>query len=194
MPEYPVRVPPVSPDEATDVQREVMGGWTDMNWVAVNANHAELYRVMQPLIKKLIPGTELPIRDRQTIVLRTLELCDETYERNHHTSLSRNAGMTDEEIIAARTAGEGLSDFDRTLVRAAEELVRHQRISDETWEALSERYSTIQKMEVVGLVGGYVLVAMTTKTFGIQVEERRTYEAFMDKRDYTEQERGSASA
>lgn len=194
MEKYPSRVPPVSLEQATEIQRELMGGWSQMHWVSVTANHPELYRVFQPIIKKLIAESDLPTWDREVIVLRTLELCDEAYELAHHTFIAENAGMTDEQIRAVRTDGEGLSDFDRTLMRAAEELVEDQRIADATWEALSQRYSTIQKMEVVGLVAGYVLMAMTTKTFGIQVEDEETFRAFMGERDYAEGERDSAGA
>src|SRR3546814_17158905 len=40
-----------------------------------------------------------------------------------------------------------------------------------TWKKLTERYTTLQLMEVVGLVGCYTTMAMVTKTFDIQIEE-----------------------
>jgi hypothetical protein len=53
---------------------------------------------------------------------------------------------------------------------AAEELVRHKRIGEETWEALAERYSAVQLMDVVSLVGCYTLMAMVTLSFDIEIE------------------------
>jgi hypothetical protein len=94
--------------------------------------------------------------------------------------------MTEAEIEAAR-AGKGavLSTFDRSLVKAAEELVRDRYVSDDTWRELSERYSTVQLMEVVALVGGYTMLAMATKNYGIQLEDPETFHGFAQMRKHT---------
>jgi 4-carboxymuconolactone decarboxylase len=189
------RIPPVTFAEATPEQKELMGQWNDMHWVSVGINHPELFKVANAIPRKVISNSDLPPRDREVVVLRTLQLCNENYELTHNVALARNVGMTDAEINAARSAdGEVLSTFGRTLVRAAEELVRDQRIGDRTWEELSERYSRIQLMEVVGLVGGYVMMAMMTKSFDIEVEDDETFNNFMTKRDYVEREHGVGAA
>lgn len=185
MAETPVRIPPVRADTLTDEQRALVGNWGSMNFASVIVNHPELYKVLVPLIAKLIPGSSIPARDREILVLRTLALCDETYETHHHVLIARNAGMTDEEIEAARTGGRAVSAFDQTLVRAAEELHRDQRIDDATWQELAQRYSPIELMEVVALVGGYTLMAMITKSYGIQLEDAETFESFAKIRQYT---------
>jgi hypothetical protein len=46
------------------------------------------------------------------------------YEARHHDLIAHNAGMTNAEIEAARTDGKDLSSFDKSLMRAAAELVR----------------------------------------------------------------------
>jgi alkylhydroperoxidase family enzyme len=157
-----------------------------MNFTRVIVNHPGLYRAFLPLIKKLIPDSNLPPRDRQILVLRTLSLYDEVYELTHQVMISRhNAGMTDADIEMARAGkGAGLSDFDRTLVRAAEELVRERYIGDATWRELARRYSTVELMEVVALVGGYTMLAMATKNYGIQLEDPETLEGFAAIRKY----------
>jgi alkylhydroperoxidase family enzyme len=138
-----------------------------------------------PLIAKLIPGSALPPRDREILVLRTLGLCDETYETHHHVLIARNAGMTDDEIEAARAGRADLPPFEQALMTAAEELHANQRVNDETWHKLAQRYSRIELMEVVALVGGYTLMAMITKSYGIQLEDAATFESFTKIRQYT---------
>jgi alkylhydroperoxidase family enzyme len=133
----------------------------------------------------LIAGSDLPPRDREVLVLRTLALCDEVYEFNHHVLIARGAGMTDADIHAAATGDPGLAPFDRTLVSAAEELARDRRVGDETWKALGLRYSSVQLMELVSLVGGYTLMAMLTKSFGIELEDPETFAGFARQRTYT---------
>jgi len=180
------RIPPVPPEAFSDEQKALVGEWSQMNFTRVIVNHPELYRVFLPLIKKLIPGSNLPPRDRQILVLRLLTLYGEVYELTHQVMISRhNAAMTDAEIEMAR-AGEGddLSPFDRTLIRAAEELVGDRYIRDETWNELGERYSTVQLMEVVALVGGYTMLAMATKNYGIQLEDPATFDGFAEMRKY----------
>jgi hypothetical protein len=188
------RIPPVTLADATPDQKELMGQWSDMHWVSVGVNHPELFKIVNPIPRKVISHSDLPPRDREVLVLRTLQLCNENYELTHNVVLARNLGMTDAEINAARMADGGvLSTFEGTLVRAAEELLGDQRIGDRTWDELSERYSRIQLMEVVGLVGGYVMMAMMTKSFDIEVEDDETFNNFMVKRDYVEREHGAGA-
>jgi alkylhydroperoxidase family enzyme len=184
MPHTP-RIPPVRPDAFTPEQKALVGDWTAMNFATVLVEHPGLYRTLMPLIAKLISDTDLPPRDREVLVLRTLSLCEETYERAHHGLIARAAGMSEAEIAAAAAGSAELPPFDRTLARAAEELVRHQRLADDTWDALAERYSPAQRMEAVALVGLYVLMAMLTKSCGIELEDAETFARFGQLRTYT---------
>jgi 4-carboxymuconolactone decarboxylase len=180
------RIPPLNPDDCTPEQKELLvGWWQELNYVRVLAQHPDLYRAFNPLIEKTISRTKLPPRDRQVVVLRTLALCNETYETTHHVEISKNVGMSDAEIEAAQRGASTLSAFDRLLVTAAEELVRHQRIGDDTWNGLATRYSRIELMEVVGLAGAYVALAMIMKSFDIQLEDAQTFRRFQERRHYT---------
>jgi alkylhydroperoxidase family enzyme len=187
MPIGPPRIPPASLDTMTDAQKKILGtGWSkDLNYCRVLIQHPELFRAYNPLIAKTIPYSDLPARDRQILVLRTLALCNEVYEATHHEHISHNAGLTDADIEAARTNGPGLSPFEKTLVKAADELVRDAMIGDATWKALAERYSQIQLMEVVAVVGCYKMLAMIMKTYGIQLEDEATLKRFQEQRGYT---------
>jgi alkylhydroperoxidase family enzyme len=179
------RIPPPSPETFTAEQKALVGEWSSMNFAKVIAVHPGLYRALMPLIAKLIASSDLPPRDREVLVLRTLALCDETYESAHHGLIARGAGMSEADVEAARGGGEGLSAFELTLAQAAEELVRGQAVSDATWAALAERYSEVELMEVVALVGGYTLMAMLTKGYGIPLEDAETFNRFSEIRTYT---------
>jgi 4-carboxymuconolactone decarboxylase len=185
MADYAPRIPPVAADALTDEQQKLVGKWSSMNFASVIVNSPELYKVLVPLIAKLIPGSALPPRDREILVLRTLGLCEETYEAHHHVMIARNAGMSDDEIEAARTGNTALPPSDQALMRAAEELHANQHVSDGTWRALAQRYSPEELMEVVALVGGYTLMAMVTKSYGIQPEDAETFDSFTKMRQYT---------
>jgi hypothetical protein len=179
------RIPAVAEAAMSDEQRTLVGAWASMNFASVIVNSPELYKVLVPLIAKLIPGSALPPRDREILVLRTLALCDETYEAHHHVLIAHNAGMTDDEIEAASKGSSNLSPSDQLLIKAAEELHADQHVSDATWRELAQRYSPVELMEVVALVGGYTLMAMVTKSYGIPLEDAETFESFTKQRQYT---------
>jgi alkylhydroperoxidase family enzyme len=164
------RIPPVPVDELTPEQAELVGAYASLNFSRVMARHPALYRAFMPFGEQLMARTSLPPRERQILILRTSGLCGETYETGHHAAISRNLGMTEVEVEAARTGGPGLPASEETLLRMAEELVRDHCVSDATWARLAERYATPQLMEAVILVGDYTMLAMVTRSFGIEFE------------------------
>ena len=166
-----VRIPPVEPKNFTPEQAELVGAWKHLVFSRVIVNNPKMFRTFLPHIEAVIAKTSLPPRDRQVLVLRTLATCNDTYELAHHITISRNAGLSEAEIAACQNgSGDDLTDFDRALIMAANELNSDQKISDATWDALAGRYSTEQLMEVVFAVGLYQTMAMLTKSFGMELE------------------------
>lgn len=172
---YSPRVVPLHLDKISDEQAAIIGDRNDprseLNFFKVLVQHPALFKSYAPFAMQLGANTILPPRDKEVLILRTSTLCNETYESAHHLYIAREAGMTDQEIDAARQGGEGLSPFDQALMRAAEELVADHCISDETWASLAERYTTEQLIEVVFMVANYTLLAMVNNSLGIQPEE-----------------------
>ena len=182
-----VRIAPVAPEDFTPEQAELIGDWKHLVFSRVIVNNPKMYRTFLPHIEAVIAKTSLPPRDRQVIVLRTLAICNDVYEMAHHVTISRNAGISDEEIAAFQSGqGDCLTGFDGTLIAASDELKRDQTISDATWAALAARYSTEQLMEVVFAAGLYQTMAMLTKAFGMQLEAKDAEFADVNKlRAYT---------
>lgn len=180
------RIPPLSTDDFTLEQKELVGDWDTLNFSRVIVQSPEVYRTFVPFIDKLIRKTKLPPRDREVLVLRTLGLCNESYEFHHHVLIARNAGMSDSEIEAAYTGSEGLSPGETLLTTAAQELVFDKRVSNDTWSSLEITYSPAQMMEIVFLVGCYVVMAMATKSFDIPLEnESGSIDRLTELRKYT---------
>lgn len=170
MEDHMVRVPPLDVADFSEEQAALVGTWTHLNFSRVLVRHPALYRAFMPYIVQVIPGSSLPPRDREVLVVRTLALGGDVYEAHHHVQIALKAGMSEADIAAVRSGDAGLSDWDQLLVRAADELVQHQKLSDASWEALGKRYSQEQCMEVVFLVGCYNVMAMLTNSFGIALE------------------------
>lgn len=175
MPPKSPRIVPLELDQIPDEQIEPFGGRSnsrcELNFFKTLIQHPSLLKSYTPFAMQLGATPLLPARDKEILILRTSILCKETYESAHHLHIARQAGMTDEEIEAARQGGEGLSAFDQALARAAEELVREHCISDETWAVLAQKYTTEQLIEVVFMVANYTLLAMVNNSLGIQPED-----------------------
>ncbi len=181
-----VRVPPLAVEAFSDGQKTLVGDWTHLTFSRVLVRHPGLYRTFVPYIAEVIAKSTLPARDREVLVLRTLALGKDVYEAHHHVQIAHKAGLSDTDIDDVRNGAASLSAWDRLLVRAADELVAGQQLSDVTWAALGERYSQPQQMEVVFLVGCYNVMAMLTNCFGIEIEnDPETDERLEALRQYT---------
>jgi 4-carboxymuconolactone decarboxylase len=171
MDELKVRVPPLAVEEFSQEQAALVGEWTHLTFSRVLVRHPGMYKVFVPYIAQVIAQSALPPRDREVLVLRVLALGKDVYEAHHHVQIALKAGLSEADIAAVRAGDAGLPEWDQVLIRAADELVAGQQLSNEIWAALGARYSQAQQMEVVFLVGCYTTMAMLTNSFGIALEQ-----------------------
>ncbi len=170
------RIPPLAPadrdDETTELLLMVGEELTELNIFATIVKHPRVFKGWVRFGAVLLHGW-LPERDRELIILRTAHRCGCSYEWGHHEEIAQTrAGLTADEVAAVREgpAWSGWTQWDATLLRAADELHDDSRLSDATWAALAERYDERLLIEVPMLVGNYHAVAFTVNSLGIQLE------------------------
>ena len=114
----------------------------------------------------------IPLRDKELLILRTAWLSRGDYIWGRHNLIGQGAGLTEEQIgrITAGPDAAGWEDFERALLRAADELHTSRFISHPTWDKLAERYTEDQLREVVLIVGNYTQLAMFQNTLGALLE------------------------
>ena len=80
--------------------------------------------------------------------------------------------MTDQEVhrIAEGPKAAGWTDFERGLLRMADELRYDAMVGDATWRALRAEYSDQQMMEAVFTAAQYQLVSMALNSLGVQLD------------------------
>ena len=117
--------------------------------------------------------SSLSPRDRELAILRVGWLCKATYEWQHHVAIALDhAGMTAADLELARVGPVAGSDApDDVLLRAVDELVGDHFVADATWARLAERFDRTQLIDLVFVVGQYVMVSMALNSFGVEVEE-----------------------
>lgn len=185
----PLRLEPLPRDQRSEEAEEVLQPMRatfagpgqgpdeqpDANIFATLAWHPRLLKRWSAFGGTLLFQGELAERDRELLILRTAWNCRAHYEWGHHVPWARRVGVTDEEVRAVKVGPEaaGWSTEDATLLRTADELHEHSRISDATWAALEARYSPAQLIEICMVVGQYHLVAFTLNSLGVQLETRR---------------------
>ena len=137
------------------------------------ANNSELAKEWWPFASYILRANSLSARDREILILRIGWLCNSEYEWAQHVRLGKAIGLTDDDIHRIRLGptAEGLSEFDRLLLCAVDELRGDAMMSDTTWKGLSKTYSQKQMMDVVFTVGEYNLVSMALNSFGVQLDE-----------------------
>ncbi|MFX1407140.1 MAG: carboxymuconolactone decarboxylase family protein [Promethearchaeota archaeon] len=137
------------------------------------ARYPKLMKNWYPFFAHIVAGSRLPKRDREIIILRIGWLCQSEYEWAQHAISAESAGFTEEEIqrITKGPNAEGWNEFEKTLIRAVDELHTNAFISDVTWKKLSEKYDDKKLMDLIFTVGEYNLVSMFLNSVGVQIEE-----------------------
>ena len=127
-----------------------------LNIFRTMAQHSDLARRWMVFANHILGKSTLSARDRELLILRIGFLCQAEYEWGQHVAIARRIGMSDEEILLAKSGPEteGISEIDQ-LLQATDELHADAHVSDSTWAGLSKRYSTEQLMDLVFTVGQY---------------------------------------
>jgi alkylhydroperoxidase family enzyme len=173
------RITPLTDAEMDPDTRALLGATSGgvgagrvLNIFRTLAVHPKLLKRWLVFGSHVLAKSTLPARERELAILRVGWRCRSEYEWGQHVVIGRASGLTDAEIaqIAEGPDAPGWSDRDRTLLRAADELVGDHFVSDATWQALARDWSTEQLVDLVFAVGQYTLVSMALNTFGVQLD------------------------
>lgn len=171
------RIPPVGDGEldgepAELLRKSTLDGHT-LNITRTLLRHPKLYKRWSVFGQHVLFKSTLPARDRELLILRTGWHWRAGYEWTHHVDIAKEIGIGDQEIarIADGPDAPGWSDFDRTLLQAADELCCNAFVTDRTWSKLASVYEVRQLLDLVFTVGQYTLVAMAVNTLGVQLED-----------------------
>lgn len=136
-------------------------------------NHPDLMKRWLVFAGHVMGKNTISERDRELLILRTGWNCKSRYEWGQHVLIALECGVSAEEIEAVKQGAShpSWSAWDSLLLRAADELHTRFGLSDGTWAALSERYSTEQMLDTVATVGQYHLVAMLLNSMQVPLDE-----------------------
>ena len=168
------RIPPLAESQWTDQHRALVAEYAPDGWVgnglATLLHVPELVEAIMPFVRFLSRESSLEPRHRALLLLRTAWVTQNQYLWARFVAVAREAGLTDEELrqVASGPAADGLSDFEVTLLRLADELYRNSSVTDATWTTLGIRYNLTQMVEAVMNVNEFTLLSMMFNTMGVQ--------------------------
>jgi len=160
-------------DETRDTLETLRRDGQVYNIFRTLARHPKLLKKWLVFGGHILGRSTLPPREREMAILRMGWLCRAEYEWGHHVAIGTDAGLSagDIERIAEGPNALGMDPFESVLLRAVDELHAQSFITDGTWRALADRYSTQQMMDLLFTAGQYKMVSMVLNSLGVQLEE-----------------------
>jgi 4-carboxymuconolactone decarboxylase len=164
------RLAPLADEQIDPEIRARFGAGPLLNIFRTLAHHPKLMKRWLVFGNHVLAHSTLAPRERELAILRVGWLCRSGYEWGQHVVIARRSGVTDAEIerLADGPDAPGWSEADRALLRAVDELHGDAFVSDATWAALVQHFSTQQILDLIFAVGQYQLVSMALNTLGVQ--------------------------
>ena len=168
-----VKVP--LPDESTLAPevRERLAKLPPLNVFRMMANVPASFQPLIDFAMSLLLRGEFDPRKREIAVLRVAHVTRANYEWVQHVRVGKSVGLTDEEI--AKIAVDGpvttLDAEGNLLCRAADEISRDVRLSDEALAALLERYGVRQATELILCASYFNMLSRFLESTRVELEQ-----------------------
>jgi len=174
------RIPPLEPPYDSGVEA-TLDKWMPPNSATeplalfrTLAVHDELMSRMLPLGAGILGHGRIVPRLREVMIHRTCALSGAEYEWGvHAVSFGQPLGFTDAQLRSTvhGSADDALWSLDEALVfRLADELHATDRVSDDLFAALTERFSDDQILELVITAGWYRTLSYVINASGVSHE------------------------
>lgn len=167
----PIRIPLPEDGELSEEHAALLGSLPPANVFRMVANAPASLEAFVAVARSILAESELPPRDREIAVLRVAAVTGAEYERVQHERIARMVGVSDEEVEAVAAGGEGLGERDTLLCRAAEEISRDVRLSDEALGQLVETYGVRQTTELIFCVSYFNMLSRFLESTRVPLED-----------------------
>lgn len=168
------RIPYPDPESAPEPVREGLAAVPPMNIFRM-LSHAETAFV--PFLRfagTILGRLELDAKLRELAILQVAADAGAEYEWVQHVSIARQVGVTDEQIVAVeagRLDDPSLGAGERAVLAFAREVVAVPRVSDATFQAVSEHLSPREIVELLLTVGEYLMLARLMTTLELEIDD-----------------------
>jgi 4-carboxymuconolactone decarboxylase len=109
-------------------------------------------------------------RVRELAILRVAWRTGSGYEWNQHRRMGGDEGLTDLQLAAVPDGPTSAvwTPVERAVLSAADEMIDHFAVSDETWAALASAFEAAPLFELLFVIGGYLCLAAVLNSIGLR--------------------------
>ncbi|MDM3973987.1 carboxymuconolactone decarboxylase family protein [Mycobacterium marseillense] len=135
--------------------------------IGLLARHPDMAQAFLSFNGFLLRRGELSPRLRELAILRVAHARHSAFFWGEHAKLALDSGVPEDDIARLAAGNEGFSGVDSLVLSATDELLTDGRVHDGTWERLVGTLQTHAAMELIFVVGTYVMLAMAFQTWGL---------------------------
>jgi 4-carboxymuconolactone decarboxylase len=169
------RLPYVDPAAASEPARDALERVPPLNIFRMMANADSAFRPWLRWGDALLRGLELDPLLRELAILQVARLTPHAeYEWVQHVPIALAVGASDEQVAALARDEPGaawFSETQRRVLRFTTEVVRDARASEDAVEALKEAMSAREIVELLMVIGQYMMLARVMATTDIELDE-----------------------
>ncbi|MEM7728233.1 MAG: carboxymuconolactone decarboxylase family protein [Pseudomonadota bacterium] len=177
MPDHPhsgaPRIPAIPIADAPDEVADILEAWP-FNLHRTLAHSPAMMRAWMVFAEKVLSENSLSDRDREIVILRVAWNARSDYEWGMHAFVSRRIGMSEADIAAATRdpdAGHWTAK-EAALAKTVDEIMSGWRVSDPTWAVLADHYDHKTLVDLLMLIGEFLLVALVTNATRMDLEPK----------------------
>ena len=137
-----------------------------------------------PYMAALFTVSKLPADLRQIAVLRAGHIAGCYYVTRQHMALARDIGLSDAALAAIEQGGshpDVLSSAQQAVLTFADEVIRDANASDAALAAVRHHLDDNQLMDLMMVIGNYMMLSRLILTSGAEVDEHSMGTAYLDK-------------
>lgn len=114
--------------------------------------------------------SKLEPRLRELAILRVAWRTRSGYEWSQHRRMGGDEGLTDAQLAAVADGPSSpvWTPTERVVVAAADEMIEHFAVSDETWAVLASSFEPAPLFELLFVIGGYLCLAAVLNSIGLR--------------------------
>jgi alkylhydroperoxidase family enzyme len=168
----PPRIPLPDDEDLPEEIRAALGAMPPLNVFRMVAAVPASFRPFLQLGGSLLAGAEIDPRTREVAILCVAHETGAVYEWAQHEQLARNVGVPADEIEAIR-AGRAAAELEgdaALAARAAREISREVRLSDQGLELLIERWGAQGAAELILCISYYNMVSRFLESTRVEIE------------------------
>lgn len=154
------RLPALADAELTEALAPVLAAWPYRLHRTLAHSPESLLKWM-PWAEHVLLGNRLPAREREIVILRVAWNARCAYEWGMHAMVARRVGMGEADLSAVveGAASRHWTPAEAALVRAVDELMAENRVSDSTWATLAAQHEPAALVDFLWLAGQFLTIA-----------------------------------